>query len=608
MPLAHDGTANLAGVNPPHPPVALLPPAAGPRRPEGPRRASTGAGRVRVRGLRVAALVGWLVLLAAAFATATAAAGPPFPAPIPGQRVYDQAEIWSQAGRTAAEAQIAAIETRSGAQIVAYSQRVDSAVTLDDAKAQAAALGQQWGVGRQGFDDGLVILFDIDPSGVHGQVALVGGDGFRAAYLSDTDTTRIFDEAMLPHLKQSPPDFGAALLAGLDKIDAAITPAHTADLARARFIDAILGLVVAPALAILLAAWAIFHWLRYGRDPHYIDDPSILMPGPPEAMTAAAGALVYDGASSRRTLTTALLDLASRGQLAFQEQEGRTTKVAVWTNVTAPTDPTVQTRLRLADRRPLSEAERYALDELRAASVGGVVENEDLLGFGRKVSGFDQRLEDHAVQLGWFKQAPSRVRNRWIGLAVAEGILAGIALVVGAKVPISGLVLVGIGAGIGAAVTLILAFVMPARTLAGATLRAMLAAYRRTLQFTMNASRSMDQVVANAKLPWLQTPDQALVWGVALGLQSEVDKVMRRSVEDLGSGAPGHGTIWMPWFWYGPGWRPGMDGGGGFGGSTFSGSAVPNVAGMLAVIGSVGNAPSSGGGAGGFSGGGGGSF
>ena len=71
---------------------------------------------------------------------------------------------------------------------------------------------------------------------------------------------------------------------------------------------------------LLLVAWPLFHWLRFGRDPDYLDDPSIYMPAPPPDLTAAAGALVFDGRSSRHTLTTALLDLASRDEIAFRPE------------------------------------------------------------------------------------------------------------------------------------------------------------------------------------------------------------------------------------------------------------------------------------------------
>ena len=45
--------------------------------------------------------------------------------------------------------------------------------------------------------------------------------------------------------------------------------------------------------------------------------------------------------------------------------------------------------------------------------------------------------------------------------------------------------------------------------MAGAMQRAWLAAYRRTLEKTMEQARSMDQVVKDSGLDWLETPDQA---------------------------------------------------------------------------------------------------
>ena len=70
----------------------------------------------------------------------------------------------------------------------------------------------------------------------------------------------------------------------------------------------------------------------------------------------------------------------------------------------------------------------------------------------------------------------------------------------------------------------------------GAMIRAMLAAYRRTLQKTMEQARSMQQVVDEAGLDWLDTPDQAVVWGTALGLQGEIEGVLSRSLEDVKRG------------------------------------------------------------------------
>jgi hypothetical protein len=137
-------------------------------------------------------------------------------------------------------------------------------------------------------------------------------------------------------------------------------------------------------------------------------------------------------------------------------------------------------------------------------------------------------------------------------------------------------------------------------------LRAMLAAYRRTLEKTMAQARSMQQVVDEAGLAWLETPDQAVVWGTALGLQHDIERVLERTLDDVREGR-GTGTPYFPAWYASSSGSPATAGSvaGGGGGGLFSSSAIPSFGGMMAVLGGVGNSPSSSGG-GGFGGGGGG--
>jgi hypothetical protein len=195
-------------------------------------------------------------------------------------------------------------------------------------------------------------------------------------------------------------------------------------------------------------------------------------------------------------------------------------------------------------------------------------------------------------------------------------VFAGAAMVfAGANLPSAGLVVAGLAIAAAGLGTMIGARWMPAVTRTGAMVRAMLSAYRRTLQKAMEQARSLSEVVASRALPWLEAPDQALVWGVALGLHREVEQVLARSVEDLRHETAGS-NAWLP-LWYlssgGGTWQPGTSGSGGPGGlapGLMSGSAIPNFGAMVAAIGTIG-ATSSGGGGGfgggsGFGGGGGG--
>ena len=534
--------------------------------------------------------------------------GPPFPEPIAGQAVYDYAGILSEGEIARAESTIDAIEARTGAEIVVYTQDSGSYdLTTEETAAKARALIDQWGVGRRGFDDGLAIFFDMEPNLEHGQVQLYAAPGFEAAFLSNAERQQIFENDMLPYLQSA--DFDGALDAALAKVDAAATPEHAAQLQTARQINAVVGLVGAPIVFLGLSGWAFFHWRRFGKDPVYLDDPSILMPAPPPDLTAASGAVVMDGGTSRRALTTAMLDLASRGLIAFREDTGILgigKKVGIDV-APARGDAEIEAQRARNARRPMGPAEELALGDLR--SLGATSENyidpEDLPKFGAKVGGFDRALEAHVVERGWFAQPPSKVIVAWNRRGTVAFIAGGVALVAGLNIPFSGLTLIGGAAIAGGIVVVLFARGMPAVTMTGAMIRAMLAAYRRTLEKTMAQARSMQQVVDEAGLAWLDTPDQAVVWGTALGLQDEIEGVLSRSLEDVRQGQSGGVVPYFPIWYQTSSGAPFLgSGAGGSGGSLFSNSGIPDIGGMMSTLGTIGNSPASSGGGGGFSGGG----
>jgi hypothetical protein len=103
------------------------------------------------------------------------------------------------------------------------------------------------------------------------------------------------------------------------------------------------------------------------------------------------------------------------------------------------------------------------------------------------------------------------------------------------------------------------------------------------------------------------TPDKAVVWGVALGLHQEVGQVLARELADPQARATAQASGAYYPVYLGSG--SSSDGSGG--GSLFSGSGIPDLGGMISSLGNVGSAPassssSSGGGFGGGGGGGGG--
>ena len=542
-----------------------------------------------------------------AIAPALVAAGPPFPAPVAGQRVYDNAGVLSKPIITLTETHIRDIETATGAQVVVYTQLVDPSTTTADADAQAQALMDQWGVGRKGFDDGLVILFDMYQGNTcHGQVQLYAGPGFSATYLTNDERQAIYQNDMLPELRSCA--ISSALDVAMGKIVEATTPEHAATLQQARQLNAVLGLVVAPLVLLVFVGGGLLRWWRFGRDPVYLDDPSILMPTPPPGLTPAAGAAIREGKVTRRALTAASLDLAVRGMVSFKAEppaEGESEPgLGIFTGAAVTGDAAEQARTARARSRQMDAATTYLGERLsHAAGAKAYLPPDKITVLAGAVDKFNRLLEQHLVKQGWYDAAPSKASGGSCGLGLLLFLAAVGVFVLGVNLPSSGAVLVGIAMGISSIALPVIGSAMARRTKDGAVVRAMLEAYRRTLEKTMALARSMGEVATNAAIPLIESPDDAVAWSVALGLNDEVEAVLQRSAEDQAAGSAG---VYLP-AWYLP-W--GMADGtgpatssaaGGFAPGLMSSSPIPDFGGMMAALGTIGTPPESSGGSSGGS-------
>jgi uncharacterized membrane protein YgcG len=558
--------------------------------------------------LGIAAVAAWSFLVFASLAglasaaNAAPAAGPPYPSPVTGQRVYDYAGIFSPETVSAAQKIIEGIEARTGAQVAVYTQVKPESDSLDLANADARALMDQWGVGRKGFDDGLVIMFDMKTNLLNGEVSLYAGVGYRAAFLSDSDRQTIFDNDMKPLLASG--DLDAGLMAGLRAIDANATPEHAANLERGRQINALI-LVAALFVGVVLILVAVLRWLRHGRDPVYLDDASIYLPAPPDGLTPAMATLLLDDRTSHRTVTAGLLDLAAHGAIAFRQEHRQVGGKPVHAGIAYLGD---------GDGK-LQDPERKVLDDIVAKSkkYDDYINASRLYRLSEAFDAFGKQLEDVAVTKRWLADKPSRVVNLWGAIGCLELVLAGTAGFVLFFVMISSLLVLTAGLAVAGAVTLGLARFMPARTRQGAMLYAMLSAYKRTMAASLTASSTMDEVVARHALPWVKTPDEAMVWGVALGLDTEIELVMSRSLWAARESAADPTHYWYPSWWTLAGHSSGGQAGGPVSFSResaglFSSSPMPDFGSVVAALGSIPSSPapassSSGGSGSSFSGG-----
>ncbi|HEX7066837.1 MAG TPA: TPM domain-containing protein [Candidatus Limnocylindria bacterium] len=557
------------------------------------------------------ALSSALVLLAL-LAGAALAAGPPFPDPQTDRAVYDEAGVLRAEVVAEVESRIDAIEAAVGAEIVVYTQ-VDPGISEDENLAKARALMDQWGIGREGFDDGLVLMVGLNEDRVHGKVSLYGGSGFLAQHIDEDGLQSIVDDRFVPRAADG--DLNSATLDTIDAIQGRMAP-DTVPLTVARVVNAALGIIVAPLALIAILGLAWWKWRREGDDPELIDSPSILMAGPPAEMTPPLATVVRNGTANQHSINTVLAELASTGRLTFQNLD-RVREVKSDDEPDPLTDPAITVNMEHGDDDDLAAPERQAWSSLRSLAGGSdTLRRERLWRVNSALDDVKETLESEAVRLGWLARMPGSEITRMTVIGVALAIVGGIAIFIGVSIPMSGAVLVGAALVLGGAGTVGFGRAMSQRTPAGAYVDAMLSAYRRTLRKTMEMAHSMDEVVNEPDIARLaNTPDKAVVWGLALGLHDEVASLLARGLanqrDTTGSPVGAYYPIWL-------GSTPGSawsasagDAAGGVSygsGSIFSGSAMPDIGGMFSALGSVGSSPpsSSSGGGGGFGGGGGG--
>jgi hypothetical protein len=271
-------------------------------------------------------------------------------------------------------------------------------------------------------------------------------------------------------------------------------------------------------------------------------------------------------------------------------------------------DPLLDPAIQLTEAAPrdgrMGAAERGAWDLIRQQARGGTtISRERLWELNDVLEPVRDGLEDDVVRLGWFTRRPSTLIKRWSFIGFGEMMLGFLFVFGGFAIPMSGLTLLGAATGVGGLVSWAIGQAMSQRTPNGAYVDAMLKAYRRTLQKTMEQARSMEQVVSDPTVKlFADTPDKAVVWGFALGLHDRVADVLRRNLEDQAKDpATATGAYYPLWL----GSTPSSLGDGMASGSIFSGSGMPDIGGMFSAVGSIGSSPpSSSSGGGGFSGGG----
>ncbi|MBA2631796.1 MAG: TPM domain-containing protein, partial [Chloroflexi bacterium] len=318
--------------------------------------------------------------------------------------VYDEADMFSADTEASLEASIDEIEAETGAEIVFYTQH-DPDITEDENLDKAKALIDEWGIGRSGFDDGLVLMVALDPDPGESRVSLYGGSGFLGAYANEDALTRIIDDSFVPSARVG--DFDSAALRTIEALDARMDADGSDRLETLRVVNGALGLVVAPLalLATLGGAW--WKWRRDGDDPALTDSPSILMAGPPAEMTPTLATVVRNGTATGHSINTILADLARTGRLSFHNLD-QVSKARSDDDPDPLTDPAIEVHAGEHDDRELAGPEREAWERIRQHAGGsGRLSRERLWEVNPLLDSSTRALESAAVRIGWLARPPA---------------------------------------------------------------------------------------------------------------------------------------------------------------------------------------------------------
>ena len=451
-----------------------------------------------------------------------------------GSHIFDGAGALDATGRAQAEAAAAALATRIGFPVYVDIALGDPGEPASTAFFNAAGLSSDLG-------KSLVIGLAVSDKQIGGYIDS-DGDLWD---LYETNSPWSYDS--LSNEAAPNGDVQAELLRAIDAVhkppdpaEAAASVSHAASVAVTGFFadgtNQAYSAGGAIAAVVVLVAFALVRWRRR-RDAGYGDDDSVLLPAPPAEMTPALAALVAAPLNTTRAVTTALLDLAAHGLIAFYQQATPlgpaggirvlSAAAGAWGEAGASgASATIPGVHSVAIERPIGPAEQRLLDGLQmAAGKDGGIAHTDFASLRPLFEQTGEELERIAGQRGWLRLEAKSISIVWVGLGLAYLVGAGFCAVL--RQPVAVLFLAFAGLRI---VPRALRMPLPLRTRDGQMTSAMVDAYRRTLKRALKGG-------PGEVPPWLANAEEAALWGYAWGLEGEVQAFVAASV-----GTALHGT------------------------------------------------------------------
>ena len=286
--------------------------------------------------------------------------------------------------------------------------------------------------------------------------------------------------------------------------------------------------LVLPVFVFAAMYWL---WSTRGRDPQL--RPIAARYAPPEGLTPAEVGTLADNSADMRDITATIVDLAVRGYIKIEEKDEQH-MMGLWSNK----EYVFHLRKKRGEWSGLKEHEIELLDAMFATGSIDVVELSDLQNrFYTHLPGLRNRIFRALMAKGYYLHRPDTVK---VGYLVGGAIL-GFLMAMGGSALSAALgmaplpfILAGILSGL---IVVVFAFVMPARTIAGA----------RAFEGVRGFEDFLAHVEADRFERMVKTPEmfeKFLPFAMALG----VDKRWADAFKDIYTQPPN---------WYsGPGYGP----------------------------------------------------
>lgn len=183
------------------------------------------------------------------------------PAPMsPPRLVNDFANVFSSSENQALERRLLAYNDSTSTQIYVVTVNDLSGYPISD---YAFVLGEKWGIGQKGKNNGLLILIKPKTANNRGQAFIATGYGLEGS-INDAYAGRIVRDRMIPYFQEN--DYFGGVNSAIDVIVARLSGEFDADAARQE------GIPIWLIVLIFIVVFILFSFLSRGGDQHIDGD------------------------------------------------------------------------------------------------------------------------------------------------------------------------------------------------------------------------------------------------------------------------------------------------------------------------------------------------